>query len=159
MTQAVAVFHAVPRRAMSSSSPQGFSLIELMITIAIAAIIAAVAVPSYRDHMLRAHIPEATSTLSALAMRLEQHYQDNQAYGDTKGCAITLPADEFFNFECSADNGGQSFLLKASGKSNGAMADFVFTLDQNGNAMTTQLPAAWGTAPFNCWISKRSSTC
>ena len=144
---------------MSSPSPQGFSLTELMITLAIAAIIAAVAIPGYRDHMLRARIPEATSTLSALAMRLEQYYQDNQAYGDTQGCAVAMPADEFFRFECSTDNGGQSFLLKASGKSPGAMSDFVFTLDQNGNAMTTQLPAAWGTAPFNCWISKRSSTC
>ncbi len=144
---------------MSSSYPQGFSLIELMITLAIAVIIAAVAVPAYRDHMLRAHIPEATSTLSALAMRLEQHYQDNQAYSDANGCAITMPPDELFTFECEANNRGQSFLLKARGKSTGAMADFVFTLDQNGNAMTTQLPAAWGTAPFNCWISKRSSTC
>ena len=144
---------------MSSPSPQGFSLTELMITLAIAAIIAAVAIPGYRDHMLRARIPEATSTLSALAMRLEQHYQDNQAYGDKNGCAVAMPSDEVFKFECSADNGGQSFLLKESGKSPGAMSDFVFTLDQNGNAMTTQLPAAWGTAPFNCWISKRSSTC
>jgi type IV pilus assembly protein PilE len=144
---------------MSSSPPQGFSLIELMITLAIAAIIAAVAVPSYRDHMLRAHIPEATSTLSALAMRLEQHYQDNQAYGDTNGCAITMPTDDFFTYQCEANNSGQSFLLKASGKSPGAMSDFVFTLDQNGNAMTTQLPAAWGNGPFNCWINKRGLTC
>lgn len=144
---------------MPSSSPQGFSLIELMIALAIAAIIAAVAIPGYRDHMLRARIPDATSTLSELAMRLEQSYQDNQAYGDTKGCAITMPTDEFFDFECSADNSGQSFLLKASGKSTGAMSDFVFTLEQNGNAMTAKLPATWGKAPFNCWITKQSSTC
>ena len=144
---------------MSSSPPQGFSLIELMITLAIAAIIAAVAVPGYRDHILRGRIPEATSTLSALAMQLEQHYQDNQAYSDANGCAITIPTNEFFTFECAANDSGQSFLLKASGKSTGVMDDFVFTLDQNGNAMTTQLPTAWGKAPFNCWINKRSSIC
>lgn len=144
---------------MPSSSPQGFSLIELMIALAIAAIIAAVAIPGYRDHMLRARIPDATSTLSELAMRLEQHYQDKQAYSDTNGCAITMPTDNFFTFECAANDTGQSFLLKASGKSTSAMSDFVFTLDQNGNAMTTKLPAAWGTAPFNCWVSKQSSTC
>ena len=38
-----------------------------MIALAIAAIIAAVAIPGYRDHMLRARIPDATSTLSELA--------------------------------------------------------------------------------------------
>ena len=143
----------------SSTAPQGFSLIELMIALAIAAIIAAVAIPGYRDHMLRARIPEATSTLSALAMRMEQYYQDNQAYSNANGCAITMPTDDFFTFECSTENGGQSFLLKASGISTGAMSEFVYTLDQNGNAATTQLPAAWGNTPFNCWISKRSSTC
>ena len=130
-----------------------------MIALAIAAIIAAVAIPGYRDHMLRGRIPDATSTLSELAMRLEQHYQDKQAYSDANGCAITMPTDDFFTFECAANDTGQSFLLKASGKSTGAMSDFVFTLDQNGNAMTTKLPAAWGTAPFNCWVSKQSSTC
>ena len=144
---------------MSSPSPQGFSLTELMVTLAIATIIAAVAIPSYRDHLLRARIPEATSTLSELAMRLEQHYQDNHVYGDSTTCAVTMPADEFFTFECLAENDGQSFLLKASGKSPGAMSDFVFTLDQSGNAMTTQSPAAWGKAPFSCWITKPSSTC
>jgi|LauGreSuBDMM15SN_2_FD.fasta_scaffold273757_1 type IV pilus assembly protein PilE len=143
----------------SSPSPQGFSLIELMIALAIAAIIAAVAIPGYRDHMLRGRIPDATSTLSELAMRLEQHYQDNQVYGDAKDCAITMPVNQFFTFDCSPKNDGQSFLLKATGISTGAMSGFVYTLDQNGNAATTQLPAAWGNTPFNCWITKRSATC
>lgn len=142
---------------MSSHSPQGFSLIEVMIALAIATIIAAMAMPGYRDYMMRARIPDATSTLSALAMRLEQHYQDYHGYGDKTGCSIAMPADEFFTFQCTPENSGQSFLLMASGK--GSMSEFTFSLDQNGNAKTTQLPMAWGKAPANCWIGKRGTTC
>lgn len=142
---------------MSSHSPQGFSLIELMIVLAVAAIIAAIAVPAYQDHMLRARIPEATSTLSALAMRLEQHYQDHYGYGDKDSCSIAMPTDEFFTFQCAPENNGQSFLLTASGK--GPMSSFTFSLDQNGNAKTTQLPMTWGKPPANCWVSKRGTTC
>ena len=144
---------------MSSPSNQGFSLIELMIALAIGAILATIAVPAYRDHILRARIPEATSTLSSLAMRLEQYYQDNHDYGGGESCSVTMPDDAFFTFQCAAENNGQSFLLTASGKRGGEMADFIFTLDQNGNAKTTKLPEAWGTAPANCWIAKRGSTC
>ncbi len=144
---------------MSSPSNQGFSLIELMIALAIGAILASIVVPAYRDHILRAHIPQATSTLSSLAMRLEQTYQDNHAYGDEKKCSVAMPDDNFFTFQCAAENNGQSFLLTASGKRGGEMADFIFTLDQNGNTKTTKLPEAWGKTPANCWIAKRGSTC
>lgn len=139
---------------------KGFSLIELMIALAVAAIIAAIAVPAYQDHMLRAHIPDATSTLSALAMRLEQHYQDHREYGTTKdGCAVAMPTHQFFTFNCVAQNGGQSFLLTASGQGKGQISEFAFTLDQNGSAKTTQLPKAWGKTPANCWVTKRNATC
>lgn len=131
-----------------------------MIALAVAAIIAAITVPAYQDHMLRARIPDATSTLSALALRLEQHYQDHHEYGTTKeGCAVAMPTHEFFTFKCAAQNGGQSFLLTASGKGGGQIAEFNFTLDQNGNATTTQLPDSWGKTPASCWITKRNVAC
>lgn len=144
---------------MSSHFPQGFSLIELMIALAIASIIAAIAVPAYQDHLLRARIPEATSTLSAMAMRLEQHYQDHHAYGIDKACAVTLPTHRFFVFSCTLQNSGQSFLLTATGQGTGDISAFIFTLDQNGNAITTGLPTSWGEAPAPCWVPKRGATC
>lgn len=130
-----------------------------MIALAIAAIIAAIAVPGYHDHMLRARIPEATSTLSALAMRLEQHYQDHRGYGDKNGCSVTMPSHQFFTFQCAVQNGGQSFLLTATGRGSGEISEFTYTLDQNSNAMTTRLPEAWGNTPANCWIAKRGASC
>ena len=144
---------------MSLFSNRGFSLIELMIVLAIGAIIAAIAVPPYRDYVLRARIPKATSTLASLAMQLEQNYQDYHAYGSSTACSIAMPDDEFFTFTCVAQNSGQSFLLTAMGKGAGDLSEFTFTLDQNGNAKTTQLPPAWGKTPADCWIVKRGAAC
>jgi type IV pilus assembly protein PilE len=160
LAQDISVTHVAQRRTMSSYFSKGFSLIELMIALAVAAIIAAIAVPAYQDHMLRARIPEATSTLSALAMRLEQHYQDHHKYGTTEdGCAVAMPANQFFTFQCAAQNGGQSFLLTATGRGGGQIAEFTFTLDQNGSATTTRLPETWGKTPATCWVTKRDAQC
>lgn len=141
-------------------SSKGLSLIELMIALAVASIIAAITVPAYQDHMLRARIPEATSALSTLAMHLEQHYQDHHKYGTTnKACAVSMPTHEFFTFTCVAENDGQSFLLTATGQGSGEISKFTFTLDQNGNATTTNLPGTWGKTPVTCWITRRNAKC
>jgi type IV pilus assembly protein PilE len=140
-------------------SDAGFSLVELMVALAIAAIIGAVALPSYRDHMMRTRIPEATSGLLLTAMRLEQFYQDRRSYLDGNGCGADLPRSEFFEFSCQPAPDGQSFLLLATGVASGVMAGFTYTLDQQGNAQTSMLPAAWGDAPVACWINRRGASC
>lgn len=140
-------------------SHAGFSLVELMVALAIAAIIAAVAIPSYRDHMMRTRIPEATSGLLLTAMRLEQFYQDRRSYRDGDDCGAALPTSAFFNFRCEPAADGQSFLLSATGVTGGAMDGFGYTLDHQGNTRTTALPAAWGRAPLDCWISRRGGAC
>ncbi len=137
----------------------GFSLVELMIALAVAAVIAAFAIPSYRDHLQRSNVPEATSGLLLAAMRLEQYYQDHRSYRDGAACGVLLPPARQFTFNCAAPVDGQSFLLTATGVTPGTMADFAFTLDQNGQARTTALPAAWGSAPRDCWITRRGAGC
>ena len=58
----------------------GFTLIELMITVVVVAILAAIAVPSYRDYILRGKVAEATSTLSTLRLGMEKWFSDNRTY-------------------------------------------------------------------------------
>jgi type IV pilus assembly protein PilE len=139
------------------ASEAGFSLVELMVVVAIAAIIAAFALPAYRDHMLRSYIPEASSGLQLTALRLEQYYQDHRSYRNGNVCGVTLPVSQRFNFSCASPDDGQSCVLSATGTA--AMLGFTFTIDQQGQTRTTALPDGWETAPLDCWVSKRGATC
>jgi type IV pilus assembly protein PilE len=58
----------------------GFTLTELLVTVAIVATIAAVAVPSYRQYVLRANRTDATAALLRLAGNQERFYLQNNTY-------------------------------------------------------------------------------
>ena len=60
----------------------GFTLIELMITVAILAIIAAVAIPSYTSYVDRGKRAEARTALLDIAARQERHYSNKRKYAD-----------------------------------------------------------------------------
>lgn len=59
---------------------QGFTLIEVMIVVAIVGIIAAVAYPSYQEHVKSARRAEAQSALMGLAAAMERHFTANNSY-------------------------------------------------------------------------------
>jgi type IV pilus assembly protein PilE len=59
---------------------RGMSLIELMVVVAIVALLATIAVPSYRQFLLRSHRAEATSALLNLAAAQEKFYLQNNTY-------------------------------------------------------------------------------
>lgn len=132
-----------------------------MIALAIATIIAVFTIPSYRDHVLRSRIPEATSGLLLTGMRLEQHYQDHRSYAAaaTAACGVTMPPNGQFTFNCTVPPDGQSFALTATGRGDGSMAGFGYTLDHLGAQRTTALPADWGRAPVDCWVEKKRAEC
>ena len=69
----------------------GFTLIEVMITIAIVAILAAVALPNYSAYITRGKIAEATSALLAMRTKMEQYWQDNRTY-DSPGAGVPAPS-------------------------------------------------------------------
>ncbi len=68
---------------------RGFTLIELMITVAIVGVLAAVAYPSYSSYVQRSHRAEARNALNSLSQRLEQNYSLSGAYNTTAaGAAV-----------------------------------------------------------------------
>lgn len=132
-------------------SHRGFTLIELMIALAVAAILLAVALPSYRSYVQRARTPVALDALSAYATRMEQRYQDTGNYGTTTaGCSMAVPTGVAnFTVTCAITNSGQGFTATATGS--GPMYGYTFTLTHTGARATTAHPNG---ANSSCWTTK-----
>ncbi|MDX1443225.1 MAG: type IV pilin protein [Gammaproteobacteria bacterium] len=61
---------------------KGFTLIELMIVVAIISLLAAIAYPAYTDYVIKSKRSIATTALTQVAARQEQYRQDNKEYAD-----------------------------------------------------------------------------
>ncbi len=60
----------------------GVTLLELLVALAIAGVLAAIAYPSYRQHLLRAHRTEAVESLLAVAAEQERHHLAHGRYAE-----------------------------------------------------------------------------
>jgi type IV pilus assembly protein PilE len=153
-----------PSKTRPAALPAGgFTLIELMITVAIVGILAAIALPSYTDYIRRGRIPEATSILASTQVRMEQWFQDQKSYyapSSTTACGIANPPDgKFFTFACVPGTAGASYLLTATGY--GAMTGFSYTVNQDGTqgSVVSRVSTAWDATRTNCWIVNKGGAC
>jgi type IV pilus assembly protein PilE len=69
---------------------EGFTLIELMTTVAIVAVLAAVAYPSYTDYLRKGRRVDAKNALMSAAQALERYYTENSRYDGTGSAIGTL---------------------------------------------------------------------
>jgi type IV pilus assembly protein PilE len=111
-------------KEMIKASPKinnivGFSLVELMITVAIVAILAAVAYPSYTSFVTSSNRSEGQRELLRLANLQEETFIDRRSYTTDMtalGMAVDPHLTEFGNYSIDAtiDNEGTTFLLTAT---------------------------------------------
>ena len=134
----------------------GFTLIEVMIVVGIIAILASIALPSYRDYILRGQIVDATTGLASQRGLMEQYFQDNRTYQDVTGfTAPCVAAFGSFAVSCTArDRNTYTLSAVGSGPTNG----FTFTINQTGARATTVAPTGWGTCGTR-WVLKKGDGC
>lgn len=141
------------------SRQTGFTLIELMIVVAIVGILAAVAVPNYIDYMRRGAIADMLSELQDVKLRMEQRFGDNRDYASTTDatkCAVPNVTKPNYALTCVLTNTKQGFIFTATG--DGSIANFVYTTDEAGTKTTTSLRTDWSTnvtLPATRWITKK----
>ena len=135
-------------------------MLETMIVVAIIAVLAAVALPSYAGYVKRAHILEAAARLSDAREQMEAYFQDTRASIDaTGGCGVSPPAvraADAFALTCTATS--TTYTYTATGVATKGMDSFVFTIDQNGARATVSAPSDWRRSA-DCWTIRADGLC
>lgn len=142
---------------MNRSSASGFTLIEVMIVVAILGILSAIAAPAYQDYLTRGRIPDATAGLATKQVQLEQFFQDRRTYVGAPACNNDV-GNRHFDFACNGTENAIGYTLTATGK--GPMVGFNFTINQANARTTAAVPAGWALpAPNNCWVARKGGLC
>ena len=96
-----------PYRGSTRSARRGFTLIELMIVVAIVAILAAIAYPSYQDSILKGRRAEARTAMLELMQQQERYMTQRGTYlAFSNAAGVTNPAPPDNPFKTSSGDGG-----------------------------------------------------
>lgn len=93
----------------------GYSLVELMMTIAIISVLAAIAIPLYDGYILEGHLATMRSTLNGLRTPIEDFRLDNGSYGANGNLVGIAAIDGRFNWEASGDTAAYSYTVSVTG--------------------------------------------
>jgi type IV pilus assembly protein PilE len=129
------------------SRTAGFTLIELMIAIAIVGLLVAIAVPGYREHVRRGAVEEAHAQLQSGAVALEQYFLDNRTYVGAPCPASTT------RFALTCTLAAATYTITATGSGN--VSGFIYTINEQDVRATS---GGWGTNA-GCWIIKKGGSC
>ncbi|MCX7126702.1 MULTISPECIES: type IV pilin protein [Aeromonas] len=128
---------------------RGFSLIELMIVVAIVAILGTIAYPSYQQYVLNTNRVEAKAMLLNAANRQETYFMDFNQYASSATALGMSAASDTGLYQLAITVSGNSYTLSATAKAATAQAKdtdcTVFSINQLG------VKSASGAASSSCW--------
>jgi type IV pilus assembly protein PilE len=154
---------------------KGFTLIELMIVVAIIGILAAIALPVYNEYVLRGRLSAMCNVLTELRAKMELYYQDNRTYVGTSTSTPCIAGTTYYyssntsgsvastssaDFTLACATASTAFTLTATGTS-GLVSGFTYTINQQDTKTTTTATGSqWGSKSWSsCWAIKKSDAC
>jgi type IV pilus assembly protein PilE len=134
---------------------KGFTLIELMIVVAVIGILASIALPAYTEYIKKGKAAEATSKLADLRVKMEQSFQDNRVYTCPVAADLSSGA-KYFTYTCTLGAApAMTYTLTATGNASQTMGNFNFTVNE-ANAKTSTYD---GVAGASCWLAGKATGC
>jgi len=136
----------------------GFTLIELMIVVAVVGILATIALPSYNQYVVRGKMTEAYSNLLAMRVQSEQWFQDHRTYA---GMPCSTTNARYFTYACS-NLSATTYTIAATGVAATDVDGLVFSItESNARATVVNAPAStkgWA-GNASCWIVRKNGSC
>jgi type IV pilus assembly protein PilE len=143
---------------------KGFTLIELMIAVAVIGILGTLAFPSYVDYMRRSKLQEGTSNLLTMRTKMEQYFQDQRTFvgACAAGTIVPIPSNlKNFTIDCPVKT-ATAYTVRATGT--GDLAGIVYTINEaNTRATTVTASTLMATAGYAgnaaCWVQRKGGSC
>lgn len=126
---------------MRPSTQRGFTLIEVMIVVAVIAILASIALPSYQESIRKSRRADAKSALLAASQAMEKYYTERQTYlsatlgANSTDVYRTTSPDNFYTLSFTATPTASAYSIEAAprtGTSQTADKCGTFTITQTG---------------------------
>jgi type IV pilus assembly protein PilE len=123
----------IPERllTMKQTKTNGFTLIEVMVTVVILSVLTAIAIPAYRGYIATARNAEGWDNLAAIRLAEEEFFLENNNYffgadatalngsAGSNGLWEAQPSkDNVFNFDYAVVSSGSGYVATATGKNN-----------------------------------------
>lgn len=132
---------------------QGFTLIELMIVVAIIGILAAVAIPQYQTYVAKSQVSRVVAELGALRTAVESCLMEGKDFDSTPACDLGFAGSDLLGSSKDFSEDGKGNLVV---EFNGTAVTMVATLGNNASAILTDETVQWVRSTAGSWECQTS---